>query len=85
MNPYDPVKCPDCNTWWRGYEHRCPPSLPNVITTATPIWQRQYPSVWVSTGGGGASGVISVTMPPNMVIVNRDEEPPDESPVGAVV
>lgn len=20
---YDPVKCPDCGTWWRGEEHRC--------------------------------------------------------------
>lgn len=20
----DPVKCPDCKTWWRGQEHRCP-------------------------------------------------------------
>lgn len=19
----DPVKCPDCSTWWRGDEHRC--------------------------------------------------------------
>lgn len=20
----EPVKCPDCSTWWRGEEHRCP-------------------------------------------------------------
>jgi hypothetical protein len=22
---YEPVKCPDCKTWWRTAEHRCPP------------------------------------------------------------
>jgi len=21
----EPLKCPDCGTWWRGEEHKCPP------------------------------------------------------------
>ena len=21
---YEPFKCPDCGTWWRGETHRCP-------------------------------------------------------------
>jgi hypothetical protein len=25
----EPVKCPECGVWWRGYEHRCSP----LITT----------------------------------------------------
>lgn len=25
VNENEPVKCKDCNTWWRGLEHRCKP------------------------------------------------------------
>jgi hypothetical protein len=25
---YEPVKCPDCGTWWRAAEHKCAPAAP---------------------------------------------------------
>lgn len=31
----DPIKCPDCGTWWRGQEHKCAPvaeTLPEIAT-----------------------------------------------------
>ena len=31
---YGPVKCPDCGTWWRADEHRCPKAFkyPPIVT-----------------------------------------------------
>lgn len=26
---FGPFKCPDCDTWWAGFEHRCQKSSPN--------------------------------------------------------
>jgi hypothetical protein len=31
----DAIKCPDCGTWWRGYEHRCSPNSFSTTTNFT--------------------------------------------------
>lgn len=28
-------KCPECGTWWRGTEHRCPPVIATTSTNST--------------------------------------------------
>lgn len=45
---FGPFKCPDCNTWWAGFEHRCAKSPPNtntvtvgpVVTTNCVCWMK---------------------------------------------
>lgn len=37
----DAVKCPDCGTWWRGYEHRC---SPNSFSTTTNNYTTYLPN-----------------------------------------
>lgn len=82
-DPYKPVKCPDCGTWWRGYEHRCAPQ------SSVRPWVRPENTIWVysTTCVGGGSGGVSVTMPPGSMLVNGsgDEEPPDPQRAGALV
>jgi len=36
---YGPVKCPDCGTWWRADEHRCPKAFkyPPIVTNQAPV------------------------------------------------
>jgi hypothetical protein len=49
---YDPVKCPNCGTWWRADEHRCP-------TTFT--WQKDQPMGRFDTN----TYTVRCTCPPN--------------------
>jgi hypothetical protein len=53
----DPVKCPDCGVWWRGYLHRCDNG---GGVTAT-----------VTTGGGPyvLTGTLSIPVQPDSMNV----------------
>jgi hypothetical protein len=85
-DPYKPVKCPDCSTWWRGYEHRCGAREDSrwVIHVNRPPEGVHQPRIQVYAGGGGS---LSVTTPPGTFLVNGsgDEEPPDPQRAGALV
>lgn len=32
---FGPFKCPDCGTWWAGFEHRCRQAAPATTTVTT--------------------------------------------------
>ena len=34
---HGPFKCPDCGTWWSGFEHRCRPTIPGTGITVEPF------------------------------------------------
>ena len=52
-----PFKCPDCGTWWAGFEHRCR----QPIVTTTPTIQPYEPTTiqW--------PGCTCAQIPPNYV------------------
>lgn len=76
------IKCPDCGTWWRGYEHRCPSSSGWTSTTNTFIFNDNGEAVPQTNGGkslkdemdaarkkakGGKSRKRLDTDPPDMI------------------
>jgi hypothetical protein len=66
MDVNDPVKCPDCGVWWRGYTHRCDNG---GGVTAT-----------VTTGGGGPwvlTGSLSNPVQPDNYNVTMMYHPED--------
>jgi hypothetical protein len=57
----EPVKCPDCGTWWRGDEHRCPAFY--LTSDGTRV---------VAGGGGGrsSSGIALAYKVTSMVVTD---------------
>lgn len=74
MPSRDPVKCPDCHTWWRGKEHRCPDRGAGGRTVARIV----YPGSGTASSSGGH--VVTVTDTTATVTYNLpDDEPPQRA------
>lgn len=68
---YPSVKCPDCGTWWRGSEHRCPPR--GLGGTAGQPAYPPYP--YGSTGKGGYANFTTTTTENNVIRLRVTTEP----------
>lgn len=65
INENQPVKCPDCSTWWRGLEHRCAP-VKVVVTSTTkpnPKWKDKKDTGCPLCGAHGVHGCTGPRKP----------------------